>query len=392
MRIAIFSDTFAPEINGVATSTYNLHTILNRMGHFCVTVTTNPFAKETTFENNVIRVPGIELKRLYNYRMASFFNSKAAKLLNSFEIDVVHIQTEAGVGIFGKLYAKMKKIPYVYTYHTMYEDYTYYATKGKIEPFAKRVVRNYSRWQAEAASELISPSEKTKEALREYGVDRYINVIPTGIDFSRFEAKSVDFDKLKKLKRKLGIDKTFNLIYVGRIAKEKGIDVLLRGYQKFLDKEANRNILTKFVIVGGGPALVELEELSRYLKIDEHVVFVGKVPPDEVGFYYHLGDVFASASVTETQGLTFMEAMAAHKILIARYDENLVGVIKDKETGLFFKDENDFVKKFVTVLQMTESARKDMADRAYELSQKYSLETFGQNVTRVYERAVRNYW
>lgn len=392
MRIAIFSDTFSPEINGVATSTSNLHTILNRMGHFCITVTTNPYSKETIFENNVIRVPGIELKRLYNYRMASFFNSKAAKILNSFKIDVVHIQTEAGVGIFGKIYAKMKRIPYVYTYHTMYEDYTYYATKGKVEPLAKKIVRNYSKWQAEAASELISPSDKTKEALREYGVDRYINVVPTGIDFSRFEKKNIDFDELKRVKKKLGIDKTFNLIYVGRIAKEKGIDVLLRGYQKFLEKEASSNVLTKFVIVGGGPALLELEELSRHLKISDQVVFVGKVPPDKVGFYYHLGDVFASASVTETQGLTFMEAMAASKLLMARYDENLVGVIKDKETGLFFKDENDFVKKFVTVLQMDEKVREGMVAKAYQLSQKYSLETFGRNVIRVYERAVRNYW
>src|SRR5574344_2146224 len=126
MRIAIFSDTYSPEINGVATSTSNLHTILNRMGHLCITVTTNPYSKETIFENNVIRVPGVELKKLYNYRMASIFNPQAMKILDRFNIEVIHIQTEAGVGIFGKLYSKMRKIPYVYTYHTMYDDYTYY--------------------------------------------------------------------------------------------------------------------------------------------------------------------------------------------------------------------------------------------------------------------------
>ena len=118
--------------------------------------------------------------------------------------------------------------------------------------------------------------KKTKEALREYGVDRYINVVPTGIDFSRFESKNVDFKKLHQVKKELGIDKTFNIIYVGRIAREKGIEVLLRGYQKFLEKEANSNILTKFVIVGGGPALIELEDLARALKISDNVVFVGK--------------------------------------------------------------------------------------------------------------------
>ncbi len=392
MKIAIFSDTFAPEINGVATSTAYLHTILNRMGHLCITITTNPFSKETTFEDNVIRVPGVELKQLYNYRMASVFNSKAMKILNSLDIEVVHVQTEAGVGIFGKFYAKLKKIPYVYTYHTMYEDYTYYATKGKAEPFAKRIVRSFSKRQAELASEFIAPSEKTKEALREYGVDRYINVIPTGIDFSKFRKENIDFDKIAEFKQKYAIDKTFNILYVGRVAKEKGIDVLLRGYQKFLDREASKYMPTKFVIVGGGPYLVELEELAHYLGISEHVLFVGKVPPDKIGFYYHLGEIFVSASITETQGLTFMEAMAAHKLLLARYDENLVGVIKDKETGLFFKDENDFVKKIVEILKMDPLVREEMVAKAYDLSQKYSLETFGKNALRVYHRAIRNGW
>lgn len=392
MRIAIFSDTYSPEINGVATSTSNLHTILNRMGHLCITVTTNPYSKETIFENNVIRVPGVELKKLYNYRMASIFNPQAMKILDRFNIEVIHIQTEAGVGIFGKLYSKMRKIPYVYTYHTMYEDYTYYATKGRMEPFAKRVVRNYSKWQAEAASEFISPSEKTKEALREYGVDRYINVIPTGIDFSRFKKESIDFEKIIQFKQEHGIDQTFNILYVGRIAKEKGIDVLLHGYKLFLEQESSQYVKTKFVIVGGGPALLELEELARTLKIADHVLFVGKVPPDQVGFYYHLGEIFVSASVTETQGLTFMEAMAAHKLLLARFDENLVGVIKDKETGYFFKDEQDFVKKLCHILSMDPNLREVMVNKAYALSQKYSLETFGKNVLNVYERAIRNNW
>lgn len=392
MRIAIFSDTFSPEINGVATSTNYLHTILNQMGHLCITVTTNPFTKETTFEDNVIRVPGIELKQLYNYRMAGVFNSKAMKILNSLNIEVCHIQTEAGIGIFGKFYAKLKKIPYVYTYHTMYEDYTYYATKGKAEPLAKSIVRSFSRRQAEMASEVISPSEKTKDALRDYGVDRYINVVPTGIDFSRFRKENIDYNKIQEFKEKHGITETFNFVYVGRIAKEKGIDVLLRGYAKFLNKLAINHKPTKFIIVGGGPFLYELEELARYLKISDNVLFVGKVPPDQVGFYYHLGEIFVSASVTETQGLTFMEAMAAHRLLLARYDENLVGVIKDKETGIFFKDETDFAVKLAEIIEMDLERRQQMVDKAYELSQKYSLETFGKNALRVYKRAIRNAW
>lgn len=390
MRIALFSDTYFPEINGVATATTTLQKILNDGDNFCVTVTTNPYSSKVTFEDNVIRIPGIEAKKLYGYRFAFLYNSKVKRILDDLKIDVVHIQTEVGIGIFGKLYAKMKKIPFVYTYHTMYEDYTYYATKGFADPFAKRVVRSFSRWQANSASEFIAPSTKTKDAMRDYGVQRYINIVPTGIDFKKFLLENNDADAIYKYKKKLGFDKTFNIIYLGRVAKEKGIDVLIRGFRSYVSNNPATEV--RMLIVGGGPALEELKKLSEDLKMNSFIHFVGKVMPSEVPFYYHLGDVFASASVSETQGLTFMEAMAAHKILLAKYDENLVNVIKDRETGFFFDNEEDFGKKIDLVKNLKAEERVLMENKAYDLAQAYSLEKFKSNILTAYYRAIRNHW
>ena len=389
MRVALFTETFLPEINGVATSTASLQKALQMRGHRCVVVTTNPFSNEVTFIDDVIRIPGIELKRLYSYRLAYFYNSKAMRILKDLNLDLVHIQTEASLGIFGKTVARKLKIPYVYTYHTMYEDYTYYATKGHFDSIAKTIIKGWSRLQAEAADEFVSPSEKTKDAMREYGVQRYINVVPTGIDLKRFRPENIDFDRVNELKKQYKLTESLNLIYLGRIAKEKSIDIVITGFASFV-KKANRP--TKLLIVGKGPQTLELKELAHTLGIDDHVIFTGPVPPSDVPTYYQLGDIFVSASVSETQGLTFMEAMAANKLLYCCYDDNLVDVIKDGKTGFFFTNEADFADKLLKIVEFNKTKIDEIIANAYDLADEYSLERFGEKMENVYKRALRNSW
>ena len=385
----MFSDTFVPDTNGVAVSTYNLFKALNEKGHQCFVVTSNPFSKEVVFKDNVLRIPGVEMKNLYGYHFAAP-NTKAWRILRKLKIDVVHIQSEAGMGIFGKGFARTEKIPYVYTYHTMYEDYTYYATKGRMETFAKSIIRRFSRWQAESADEFISPSEKTKVSLREYGVNRYINIIPTGVDFSKFKANKDNEEFLRNYAKEHNLDQTYNLVYVGRVAKEKSIDVIIAGYAKYILNNEKHG--TKLVIVGGGPAIPELEEYATKLGIKDYVHFVGKVLPEDIGKYYHLGEIFVSASISETQGLTFMEAMAAERILLCRFDEGLVNVIKNGESGYFFNSEEDFGTMVDKIRALKPKEIRAIKDYANEIVDEYSNERFVARCLHVYERALRNSW
>lgn len=389
LRIAIFSDTFVPDINGVAVSTFNLSSSLRARGHYVVVVTSNPYSRKVTLENDVLRIPGIEMKKLFGYHFAPP-SRRAYKILKKLNIDVVHVQSEAGMGMFGKWFARLRRLPYVYTYHTMYEDYTHYVTKGKMDPFAKSIIRHFSRWQAESASEFISPSDKTKIALREYGVYRYVNVIPTGIDFTKFSATKESLAFAAEYKAKHKLDRTFNLVYVGRVAKEKSIDVLLKGYAQYIRNTPNHG--TKFVVVGGGPAIPELEKQAEGLGIKEVVHFVGRVEPDEIGAYYYLGDVFVSASLSETQGLTYMEAMAAERILLCRFDEGLISVIKDEETGFFFKDEKEFGERLSLVRSLSKEEQKAVINAANTIVDHYSNEKFSERSEEVYYRAIRNSW
>ncbi len=390
MRPIIFSDTFPPEINGVSTSAGTLYQAFKMHNESIMVCTTNFYANEMNLDGDILRLPGIHM-RIYDYRLAWLYSPKGMKILSEFKPDVVHIQTDGGVGQFGFLLAKKLNIPIVYTFHTALEDYTYYATKGYFDRIAKGVVRSYVRYKSSEATEFITPSIKTKEYMRSIGVDSYINVIPTGIDFSKFAKKNVDLEKVKQIKKDNGIDEnTFVILSLGRVAKEKSIDVCLRGYAKYLS--TNPKTKTVFAIVGGGPALGELNDLASGLGIKDHVKFLGPVKPTDTPLYYQLGDLFVSASITETQGLTFMEAMASNVLLLARYDDTLLGTIQDEKNGFFFLDENDMAKKIEKIIAMSKKEKEAVREAAILGLEDYSLDKFYERVKKVYERAIKKNW
>jgi 1,2-diacylglycerol 3-alpha-glucosyltransferase len=391
MRIVIFSDTYPPEINGVATSSGNLFMTLKAHGQEVIALTTNPFDNEFSFEKGVMRIPGIYAKKLYGYRIAGLWNGQAMKILRDFHPDVIHIQTDGGIGQFGFLASSQLHAATVYTYHTMIEDYTYYATRGHFDRIARGIVRSYTRYKSHEAEEFITPSEKILEYMRSIGVDSYINVIPTGIDFGKFDRTRLDGKKIAALRAKFGLDpKAYVVLSLGRIAKEKSIDVCLRGYANFVQEFPKDT--SRFLIVGGGPALEDLKALALSLGLGSRVIFTGAVKPDETPYYYALGNCFVSASTTETQGLTFMEAMASSLVLLARYDESLVGTIHDGENGFFFLDEKDFSAKLAGIISLSAPTLKGVLQAASDSIEPYSLERFYTRVMEVYKRAVKKNW
>ena len=391
MRIAIFTDTYPPFVNGVSTSTFNLVNTLVQHGHDVLVVAPRPTDGKLEQVGNVLYVPGIYLKKLYGYRLTNMFTNKPISIIKKFKPDVIHNQTDFTIGVLARRCAKMLKLPIVYTYHTSYEDYTYYVTRGIMDRFAKRIVRNYSKNLANKMTEFITPSEKTKEYMRLVGSDIYINVIPTGIDFSIFKSDKIDQNALQKFRKDHNIKSTTKVfLLLGRLAKEKSMDVSLKGIDAYHQKHPNVDI--KVLIVGEGPAHEELQLLAEELSIGPFVDFVGQVSGLEVPFYYHLADIYTSASITETQGLTFMEAMAAGKIVLARFDSNLTGTIINGRTGFFFTDDASFVAQTEKIFEMSKEQKAAIIKEAYRTVDTYSIDKFYENVVRVYKRAIRKHW
>ena len=391
MRIALFTDTYPPFVNGVSTSTFNLANALTARGHEVLVVAPRFTDGKMEQIGNVLYIPGIALKKIYGYRVTNFFANKPISIVKKFKPDLIHNQTDFTIGVFARRCAKKLKLPIVYTYHTSYEDYTYYVTHGIMDRFAKRFVRAYSRDLSGRMTEFITPSEKTKEYMRMAGSDVYVNVIPTGIDFSIFKSDKIDQHKLAEFKQAHNIKpNTKVFLILGRIAKEKSMDVSLRSIALYHNKHPEVDI--KVIVVGQGPFKEELELYAEELGISNLTDFIGEVGCLEVPFYYHLCDIYTSASITETQGLTFMEAMAAGKIVLARFDSNLTGTITNGKTGFFFTDDNSFVSQVEKIFSLSSKEKEAIIKEAYATVDAYSIDKFYDNIVRVYKRAIRKFW
>ncbi|MFQ7195100.1 glycosyltransferase [Thomasclavelia spiroformis] len=388
MRIAIFSDTYTPDINGVATSTKILKDELINHGHE-VLVVTSELPSESDYEDdpndNILRVPGLEIQALYGYRACNIYSFKGMKEIKSMNIEVIHVQTEFGIGIFGRIVGEALNIPVVYTYHTMWADYSHYVNpinSTAIDGLIKKAITRISKFYGDKSAELIVPSIKTKEALEKYGLHKNMHIIPTGLELDKFDPKNKDDKLINQIKEKYGIKEQFIVTFLGRIAKEKSIDVLIDAMKEIVKE--NDNILC--LIVGGGPYLDELKELVKDDQIEKYIIFTGPKLSQEVPSYYHLSNVFVSASVTETQGLTYIEAMASGIPAVARYDQNLENVIIDGVNGYFFKETNELVS---ILLNMMNSDCSKMAREAYLHAMKFSSEVFYEKVIDVYKQAIK---
>ena len=388
MRIAIFSDTYTPDINGVATSTKILKDELINHGHE-VLVVTSELPSESDYEDdpndNILRVPGLEIQALYGYRACNIYSFKGMKEIKSMNIEVIHVQTEFGIGIFGRIVGEALNIPVVYTYHTMWADYSHYVNpinSTAIDGLIKKAITRISKFYGDKSAELIVPSIKTKEALEKYGLHKNMHIIPTGLELDKFDPKNKDDKLINQIKEKYGIKDQFIVTFLGRIAKEKSIDVLIDTMKEIVKE--NDNILC--LIVGGGPYLDELKELVKDDQIEKYIIFTGPKLSQEVPSYYHLSNVFVSASVTETQGLTYIEAMASGIPAVARYDQNLENVIIDGVNGYFFKETNELVS---ILLNMMNSDCSKMAREAYLHAMKFSSEVFYEKVIDVYKLAIK---
>lgn len=385
MRIGLFTDTYAPQINGVATSILMLEHALRKLGHEVYVVTVNNDILSYDFgEANIIRIPGIPTG-IYDYRLSGIYPLKAINKIKKWNLDIIHSHTEFGIGTFARIMAKQLDIPIVHTYHTMYEDYVHYITKGYFDATSKKIVEYFTKFYCDkTVTELIVPTKKTYDLFKEkYKYDRNVHIIPTGIEVERFYKSNIDFNKVNKLKEKYKISSDdFVILFVGRIAQEKSIDFLIDNHAYLMKK----NKKCKLLIVGAGPDLEALKKKSK--KYVNNIIFTGKVPWGDIPNYYHMASCFATASHTETQGLTVIEAMAASLPVVALDDESFNTVIKDGLDGYLFKDKKKYRNSVATLMNDKDKCMK-MGSQALVSSGAYSNKYYAERVLDVYKLALK---
>ncbi len=389
MRIGLFTDTYPPFINGVSTSVYMLKKALESRGHQVFVVTMNNEGLHYKFDENntVIRIPGLPIG-IYDYRVTTVYPLKAMNIIRKWKLDVIHSHTEFSVGTFARFIARQYNIPLVHTYHTLYEDYVYYITKGYFDKPSRKIVEYLTKFYCDGtANELIVPTKKIYDLFKEkYNVDKNIYVIPTGIEIERFYVENVNLDEIEEVRNKIGVSsKDFNVIFVGRLAKEKNVDLLLEA-QKVINEKNNK---VNLIIVGDGPDMEEYKKTVKKLGISKNVFFVGKVPWEDIPKYYRVANIFATASTSETQGLTVIEAMAASVAPVCIDDESFRNTVMDGLNGRIFKDKQEYID---IVLELAKD-KKELANlqkQARLNAEIHSSKYYGERVADVYKHAIEH--
>lgn len=379
MNIGLFTETYYPEINGVANSVFILKRELEALGHTVyVFTTTTPGAPE--YEYNVFRVPSLPFILITERRIGMFYLPKLAGIIKKLNLDIIHTHTEFSLGIFGRIMAKELKLPMIHTYHTIYEDYTHYLTHLKtLDARAKAFARIFSKVCCNTVAHVIVPTEKVKELLQQYSVYREISVIPTGVDLKKFNPALYDPAEINRIKAEFGIAKEEKvMIYVGRVSREKNIIEIINAMEEYM--KVRRQV--KFLIIGNGPEMEELQTRVKELHLEGRIIFAGAKPWDTIGLYYQLGDVFVSASQSETQGLTYIEAMAAGIPAVAKEDKCLNGILIEGVNGYKFTSRTELTEGLDKVLFMDKDT--PYGENARGLMQKFSTDSFGRSVEAVY--------
>lgn len=341
MKIGFFTDTYFPQVSGVATSIKTLKDELEKNGHqVYIFTTTDPNAKG--FEEDVIRMPSVPFVSFKDRRVVVRGMWYAYLVAKELELDLIHTHTEFGAGLLGKMVGKKLKIPVIHTYHTMYEDYLHYIAKGKV--LRPSHVKFFSRLFTNHSTGVVCPSQRVIEKLREYGVTAPMRIIPTGIELDKFRRLDITEEMITDLRKRLGLTaENMMLLSLSRISYEKNIQAIIKGLPKIMQRFPK----ARFVIVGNGPYVEDLKELARELQVLDMIQFTGEVPNEEVAIYYKAADYFVSASTSETQGLTYTEAMAAGVQCVVEGNAYLNDLFDHESLGKTFETDEAFAQAFI---------------------------------------------
>lgn len=377
MKILLTTDAYFPMINGVTLSTRNLYEELTNMGHQVRIMTLSQNYRGSHSED-IYYLKSFKARIYPGARVKIPFYNKMVNEIINWGPDIIHSQTEFSTMVTAKIIRKKLLIPQIHTYHTMYEDYLDYFLKGKV--LRKGTASKLTRLLLNTFDGVVAPTEKVKEVLESYEVTTPLYVVPTGIKLDKFKAPLSHKFK-KEIYNKYIINESDIIVgYVGRIAKEKNLQEIIRYIEKLHDDRV------KLMVVGGGPYLHELINISK--EYSNKVIFTDMISPDEIHNYYKLCKVFLTASTSETQGLTYIEALASGCPVVCREDKAASYIIKNGENGYMYRDESEFIRYVEGIISnFDEHAR--LSKNAVLSSEAYSAYNFALNISKIYEEAIR---
>lgn len=380
MRIAVFSDSYWPVIDGVVTSINNFSRELVRRGHEVLIVAPKPdrlFGLELVKGIRVEWVGSVHLPTYSSYLIAKPLSGRVKKIFLSFKPHIVHAQTPFSLGWMGKRWAKKNRIPLISHYHTLLPDFLMYLPIPLLARtnLAKRLTWKYTRFFYNDSDAVLTPTLAMKKELERHGVKKVL-VLSNGIDFSLFHGQY----------HPPNWDGPFRLVFVGRLSFEKNIDVLLEALVHIRMHIPNAEL----ELIGDGPARQSLIEKARLLGVLEHVIFHGVLRGIDLARTVSNAHVFVTASTMETQGLSMLEGMAAGLPAVGANFLAIPEVISDGKNGYLFSpgDARDLGEK-VRHLHGERKNWLDWQSNAIDTAQNASVEKKTKELLDIYLRLAK---
>jgi 1,2-diacylglycerol 3-alpha-glucosyltransferase len=381
LHIAFFTNYYHPVVNGVVRSVASFRANLMKQGH-------NVFIfaqSDSTYTDNepfIFRYPSLPLP-LGDISTAIPVSPFVDQLLPALKLDVIHTHHPILLGQTAARKAAEMDLPLVFTFHTQYWEYTHYIPfpQEMIQDFLKNAVHRWLKEFMQKCQHIIIPSESLKDILvRDYGLHEHYSVIPTGTDLEPF--LSADG---KALRNEKGWKDETILISVGRLAPEKNWDTLLRAFAKTRAEHPN----VRLVLIGDGNARQSLEALAAELGITDQVTFTGALPFDEVPRYLKAADAFAFASVTETQGLVTIEAMAAGLPVVAVDGPGTRDIVEHGKQGFLVENDPAALAKGLHKLLSDPQRVRRFSNNALKKARTFDVNQLGKQLVGVYEQAIQ---
>ncbi|RCW66989.1 glycosyltransferase family 4 protein [Saliterribacillus persicus] len=371
MKIALFTDTFYPDINGVAKTLYRYTKYLDKKKiSYLLFSPQNSYDDETAehvYTQSSFPFP------LYPDCRISFPNSLHIRsILKNFKPDIIHVTTPFSIGLAGLQYAKKNRIPIVASYHTDFEKYLSYYHMGLLS----KTFWRYMEWFHQPMERIFVPSPYTLNQLKERNF-KHLEIWDRGVDTKTFHP----IPSRNQLRKKYNIRSKYIVCYVGRLSPEKNIDLLKNIIEKIPTPYQND---IHWIIAGDGPSRANLTKINN-----PHVTFTGFLNQQDIATIYASSDIFVFPSTTETFGNVVLESMACGTPVIGANAGGVKTIIKDSFNGILCKEEDEdvYIEAIMKLLD-NDYWRKQMSQHAMTFAKKQEWDQKFEDLLHGYQEVL----
>lgn len=377
MNIAIFVDAYLPVKNGVVTSVSQLKAGMEQAGHKVYILTTyHPDAQPLP---DVVRFPAVKYGSKSENYLGIVSGRKVSKFIVEHKIDLLHSHTEFSLGMAAKKAARRHNLPLVHTNHTLWTYYKHYIPKW-LDLFVKEETL-YRMFQGKIRY-FISPSVKALNFYKPFSrPDALFRIIPNGVDQSKFQTAVPQAEDLEALRTQLGLKRGDHVIvFAGRVGPEKRIVELVKALGPLVKRRED----IKFLVIGDGPSRAELLDLVAREGWEGRVLLPGFIPWNQMYLYYALGQIFATASISEVHPMTLIEAAIAGLPSVTRDDDAYKPLLQEGVNGHLAPTDEDMARLIEGLLDDPDRlAQYSKAIRA--TADEYTADVHFRNVLAYYQ-------